>query len=168
MWRIFSAAYVLRRVQQVGWDWGRLWEFIGVGLLLGIAGGLAYLPYFIGFSSQAGGILPNVINPTRGAHLWVMFGVLFLPILVFLISLLLRKRDLRGLFAGFSWTLGGTLLLFAGSVVPVLVLGWLSQPDQPSSVLGASFLSKFGEIPISELLRVSFTRRFEAFFGLLP
>jgi hypothetical protein len=32
-------------------------------------------PYF-GFSSQASGFLPNLVNPTRGVQLWVMFGSL--------------------------------------------------------------------------------------------
>jgi YYY domain-containing protein len=163
---IFSAAYLLRRAQESGWGWERLWEFVGLGLLLGLAGGLVYLPYFIGFSSQAGGILPNVINPTRGAHLWVMFGVLFLPIMIFLLSLLRRKRDVRGLISGFSWTAVGTLLLLVASVVPVLVVGWLTSADPTGEALRDSFLGKFGEIPIQELLQFGLTRRTEAFFGL--
>jgi len=55
--------------------WGR--DFIVHGLALGVTGILLYLPFYISFSSQAGGLILNFIYPTRGAHLWVMFGGLF-------------------------------------------------------------------------------------------
>jgi YYY domain-containing protein len=83
----FAGAYVLRQAQLQGWHWGRLGEFLGLSLLLGLLGAVLYLPFYAGFASQAGGILPNLINPTRGAHLWVMFGTLFVPIFAYLIYL---------------------------------------------------------------------------------
>jgi uncharacterized membrane protein len=164
---LFSAAYVLRRAQLTGWRWGRLWEFIGLGLLLGIAGGLAYLPYYIGFSSQAGGVLPNVINPTRGVHLWVMFGALFLPLFIFLIYLVRQKRDLRSLVPGLSWTLVGTLLLFAGTAATVLVLGRFSGSTGLLGTAAENFFGMFGGIQSQELLQVGLARRGEAIFGVL-
>ena len=38
---------------------------------VGVLSFVLYLPFFAGFSSQAGGILPNLVSPTRGAHLWL-------------------------------------------------------------------------------------------------
>ncbi|MGW8250704.1 MAG: DUF2298 domain-containing protein, partial [Anaerolineales bacterium] len=55
-------------------------EFTGTALLLIVAGVLLYLPFYLGFSSQAGGVLPSMVFITRGAHLWVMFGVLLVPV----------------------------------------------------------------------------------------
>jgi YYY domain-containing protein len=78
-------AYVLARVRERGWSWERLEDFFALGLPLGLLALLLYLPFYFSFSSQAGGVLPNLIYPTRGAHLWVMFGALLVPIFVYLI-----------------------------------------------------------------------------------
>jgi uncharacterized membrane protein len=164
---LFSAAYVLGRVGTRGWGWQRLWEFISLGLLLGIVGGLAYLPFFLGFSSQAGGIAENLINPTRGAHLWVMFGTLLVPLFVFLVVQAWRKGDKGSLFGGLMLAAGGTLVLFAGSLVPALAASWLARSDLPAASAGIDFFNRYAGVTLQELLRVSFTRRGEAIFGLL-
>ena len=70
-----------------GWTWKRLEDVFALGVPLGLLAILLYLPFYVGFSSQAGGILPNLENPTRGAQLWIMFGPLFLAIFAFLIYL---------------------------------------------------------------------------------
>ena len=59
-------------------------EFFGVAVLLGLAGVVFYLPFYWSFSSQAGGLLPSLVFFTRGAHFWVMFGVLLIPLAVYL------------------------------------------------------------------------------------
>ncbi|GAG37490.1 unnamed protein product, partial [marine sediment metagenome] len=41
---------------------------------LGLLGGLLYLPFYVGFQSQAGGILPNLFNPTRLHQYLIFFG----------------------------------------------------------------------------------------------
>jgi hypothetical protein len=41
-------------------------NFLALALTTGIAGILLYLPFYFGFSSQASGFLPNLVNPTRG------------------------------------------------------------------------------------------------------
>jgi hypothetical protein len=57
-------------------------SFLAMGFALGVSGAALYLPFYLGFSSQAGGILPNLVYPTRGAHLWVMFAPLLIPIFI--------------------------------------------------------------------------------------
>lgn len=84
-------AYLLNIVNQEGWHWNRLFEFLWFSIPLGIISLLFYAPFFIGLQSQAGGILPNTIYPTRGLYLWLMFGALFIPFILFFIRLL-RKR----------------------------------------------------------------------------
>ena len=90
-----GAALAVRLAWQRG---GLSWAVAGQALLasvaLGIAGGLLYLPFYLGFQSQAGGILPNYLFGTRLSQFFVMFGPL-LAAAVFLL-LALSTRPLRG------------------------------------------------------------------------
>jgi uncharacterized membrane protein len=60
-------------------------RFLITAFALVVAGVLFYIPWYPGFSSQAGGILPNLIFPTRFQQFLVMFGPLILPIFVWLV-----------------------------------------------------------------------------------
>jgi YYY domain-containing protein len=80
----FAGAYVLLAARQSGWSWQRLVDFTGLGLALGLSGFFLYLPFFLGFSSQAGGLLPSLVFLTRGSHLWVMFAPLLVPLFALL------------------------------------------------------------------------------------
>ncbi|MFZ5880673.1 MAG: DUF2298 domain-containing protein [Chloroflexota bacterium] len=124
VWDILAAAsliifsYLLLCVREDGWKWERIEDMLLLGLPLVLASLLLYLPFYLGFSSQAGGLLPNLVNPTRGAHLWVMFGTLLLPLLAYLfhlsftspranwrVALILTLILPLGLW-GLSWLLG--------------------------------------------------------------
>ncbi|MGQ9594924.1 MAG: DUF2298 domain-containing protein [Anaerolineae bacterium] len=65
-----------------GWVRGRA-DAGGRTLVLGfllLAGGVAlYLPFYLGFQSQAGGLLPAVLFRTKLQHYLVMFGPLLVP-----------------------------------------------------------------------------------------
>lgn len=78
-------AYVLARVREAGWGWERLEDLFLLGIPMLVVAYVLYLPFFIGFDSQAGGILPSFMYPTRGAQLWVMWGTLFIPLFAFLL-----------------------------------------------------------------------------------
>ncbi len=111
-------AYLLLCVREDGWKWERLEDMFLLGVPLVLSALLLYLPFYLGFSSQAGGLLPNLVNPTRGMHLWVMFGTLFLPLLVYLVHLSFTSRRANWRVAliltlvlpltlwGLSWLLG--------------------------------------------------------------
>ena len=92
-WDILIAAallvgsYIFWRANENGWSWERFEDLFLLGLPLGFLAILLYFPFYLGFSSQAGGILPNMMYVTRGAHLWVMWGTLLIPILVYLLHL---------------------------------------------------------------------------------
>ncbi|MEW6404765.1 MAG: DUF2298 domain-containing protein, partial [Chloroflexota bacterium] len=79
---VFS--YILLRVREDGWRWARFEDLFVFAIPLAISAVLMYLPFYIGFASQAGGLLPNLVSPTRGAHLWIMFAPLFIPIFAYL------------------------------------------------------------------------------------
>jgi YYY domain-containing protein len=62
---------------------------LGMGLLL--AGVLCYMPFYVTFRSQAGGVLPYLLPPTRLPQYLVMFGPFTFIIAWFLITRLLRE-----------------------------------------------------------------------------
>lgn len=100
---LFAAVFTWHRTAQNGWGWGRVSDFVKIGLLLGIAGALVYLPFYIGFASQAGGLLPSLAFHTRGVYFVVMFLPLLFPIGAWLVANLRKvsRRDWRnGLLAG--------------------------------------------------------------------
>ena len=89
---------------------------LGAGVVLGGLGWLLYLPFYIGFQSQLGGVLPNLLFPSRFSQFSVMFG-LFLVVIIFFLILLSRQapgRELRRGFLGvFPWVLLAPLALVA-------------------------------------------------------
>jgi uncharacterized membrane protein len=100
-----------------------LWTSLGIT----IAGVILYLPWFPGFGPrQAGGVLPNVIFPSRLPHFLVMFATVFVPILVWLVMRVKRnwqKSEARWLFViGFGLPLVLLLLSLALGVVIAFLL----------------------------------------------
>lgn len=142
---LIVSAYIFWRASEDGWNWQRLEDALLLGLPLGIFSILLYFPFYLGFSSQAGGILPNFMYPTRGVHLWVMWGTLLVPIFAYLIHLsgvreLALAADSKPSDSrikpnwklGFSLGLGFTfiLLLFTFS------LGWVGSIVEKDFVTG--------------------------------
>jgi YYY domain-containing protein len=140
-------AFLLRRVHLHGWTWVRLEEILTLAIPLGVSSLLLYLPFYIGFSSQAGGVLPNLVSPTRGIHLWVMFGSLFLPLFAFLIYLRRGEPGRIRWLAGFGLSAGVTLLLWFFSWM-LGIAAWFTKAtfsldyikSQGASTLGQFFL----------------------------
>jgi uncharacterized membrane protein len=127
-------------------------EFIGVMLLLGMGGLLLYLPFYLSFASQAGGVIPSLIYVTRGAHLWVMFGLLLLPLGMYLVWLWRTAGSRESLKKSGAIVLGFTLLLFALSLLLGVAI---------SLIPGISdlFLGNFGAASLGEVLQAAFLRR---------
>ncbi len=105
-----AATYTLVRVQQDGWKARRFWDFVETGLVLGLTGVLLYFPFYLGFSSQAGGFLPSLSFFTRGSSFWIFFGPLLAPILAWLVWLWRKRGGRIELGAGLKFaaiTVGG-------------------------------------------------------------
>jgi YYY domain-containing protein len=119
---LMLGAFLLRRIRQRGWKWVRLEELLTFAIPLGVISLLLYLPFYFGFSSQAGGILPNLVSPTRGVHLWVMFGSLFIPLFVYLFHLRRAEGGTPRWLASLAISAGGILLLWGFS----WLLGWIA------------------------------------------
>ncbi|HEY3475093.1 MAG TPA: DUF2298 domain-containing protein, partial [Anaerolineales bacterium] len=75
---VFS--YGLAQAKEAGWGWDRVEDILLLGVPAVVTAFLMYLPFYLGFDSQLGGVLPSFMYPTRGAHLWVMWGTLFIPL----------------------------------------------------------------------------------------
>ena len=127
-------------------------ELLSIAFPLAVTGILLYLPFYIGFSSQAGGILPNLVFPTRGIHLWVMFGSLLLPIFTYLLFTRFRLQERFDLIWGLI--LSGCLVL----ILWLLSLGFgLGIANIP--LLGDIFLSSIGGGSGFDLFAESLSRR---------
>jgi YYY domain-containing protein len=95
-WLLFVVAYGLGRWKQSGTlSWPTLRDVGLTGGAAAILGFLLYLPFYIGFQSQAGGLLPTLYVGTRFRQYFVMFG----PFLVALAGLLffLARHEVRAL-----------------------------------------------------------------------
>jgi YYY domain-containing protein len=122
-----------------------------VGLALGILGGVLYVPFYLGFQSQAGGILPNLINPTRLPQFLVFFGP-FLFVVVSYLAWLSRKDfsvDWRKALAALALTLGVPVLALLSVGLGLVILpparewleGILSDPSLQAVLGDASIKS---------------------------
>ncbi len=129
---LFGAAYALGRRQHDG----RLsWPFVRdvglTGVATGILGVLLYLPFYIGFQSQAGGLLPTLYVGTRFRQYFVMFGPFLVAIagLLTLLAVQLNKegtgRRLPGSWAGWTATFLGLPL----GLMVLIVLGMVVTPQ---------------------------------------
>jgi YYY domain-containing protein len=160
---VFAGAHLLRKAGRRGWSIDRLLEFVVIVLAFGVFGILAYLPFYISFSSQAGGIMPNVINPTRGAHQWIMFGTLFLPLFSFLIYLSSRRKKSSYVLRGLGLALFGVTLLFVLPPGMTVLMG--VRTEMVNEVALHPFLQSYGVESIGELIRAGLSRRGDAIFS---
>jgi YYY domain-containing protein len=140
---LLLGAFVLRRVYQQGWGWDRLSDLLKLAVPLGLISLLLYTPFFISFQSQAGGILPNLIYPTRGLYLWVMFGTLLIPIFLLFLNLFLKKKP-----GNWKWGAGLVLALLAALILLALVLGFVIAQTQ----IGQQVLESQGQRSFWEAL----------------
>lgn len=145
---LFAVAALLPQFVRSGWRWQLIGDGFEILLMVGAAGVALYLPFYLGFASQANGLLPSLIFFTRGAYFWIMFGSLLLPVLVWLIwkGALGRFRKLGqgALFA--AALLGGFWLLSS-------LFGFLRLQSDPS------LAGIYGAAPGAGLVAESVVRR---------
>lgn len=95
------AAYL--RTHELGWSGKRVGEFLVMGIGFAVIGVVLFLPFYIGFKSQAGGILPSLEFITPGINFWVMFGPLLIPILTGLLVLFARRQTQKNIQKGLQF-----------------------------------------------------------------
>ncbi len=104
-----------------GLSWGVAGRAAAGGVMLAALGWLLYLPFYIGFQSQLGGLLPNLFFPSRFSQFFVMFGT-FLVILTFFLALVSRGAGNRRVASAFLNALPVALLALPLALAAVLGL----------------------------------------------
>jgi YYY domain-containing protein len=131
---VFSYALArAREAGEAGWGWERIEEVLWLGIPVMVTAYVMYLPFFIGFDSQAGGIVPNFMFPTRGAQLWVMWGTLFVLLFVYVLYLW-RSGVPANWRAGTLAALGLVIFLLAAMFV-IGFVGLNLRPEQVNPIL---------------------------------
>lgn len=110
---------------------------LNLGLLIGM-----YSPFLLGFSSQAGGILPSLNYFTRGIHFWTMFFPLLIPLLVF-IFLINNKIPPQKMLKSLLYSILIVALLWITSNIFAFIL---------ANRIGPSLRDIHGGLPINILL----------------
>ena len=126
------------------WDWLALPKF---GVMLALVAGAAYLPYFVGFRSQAGGVLPNLLHPSLFQRFFIMFGPLFVILSAYLLVECWRGRAESQLNWRLGFKVGVSLLLGMLALMMLLSVAIaIGNPDAPitGNLAGAHWLS--GEV----------------------
>lgn len=171
---LFGMVYALVRTRQICWGWGRIWDFLGLCLLYGLAGVLLYLPFYLGFASQAGGILPSMAFFTPGVNFWVMFAPLLVPLFLWLFFEMHRqsgrwKTGLKfaGLLIGGLWLFSFLVgILFANAVniggKMVTAAGIGAALGQKLIEYGNLFLGSQGAASAADLILISLGMRFQS------
>ncbi|MGQ9502464.1 MAG: DUF2298 domain-containing protein [Anaerolineae bacterium] len=86
---VMSVAIAAARAQLGRTNWASEALIIGGGLgLLGVG---LYAPFYVGFRSQASGVLPNLFNPTKVQQFFVFFGPFLFVIVSYLILISSRQ-----------------------------------------------------------------------------
>lgn len=105
-------------------------DLIRFGATLALIALVAYLPYFVGFRSQAGGLLPNLLHPTLFRRFFVMFGPLLIVLGAYLLVEIWRGHKAQRLNWRFALKSAGILLLaLAGTM---LLLGAVIARSNPN------------------------------------
>lgn len=119
---VVGAATLAQWRDEGGWRSSFISQALLRAVVLVVPGVLLYLPFYLGFRSQAGApyLLPMLMQPTRLPHFLVIFGMPFLALLLFVAVLLWRRRPS-------AWRAG---LLFPAGLLLILtllmvVLGWI-------------------------------------------
>lgn len=119
---LITGSFLLGRLRSVGsWNWRIFKEATLFAGSLSIIAVLLFLPFFLGFRSQAGPpfILPMLMRPSRLAHYLVIFGLPIGTILVF-VSSLSGREEVRPRLR--SREAGRAVLLVIGLVGALIIL----------------------------------------------
>ncbi|MBE7467784.1 MAG: hypothetical protein HS114_01415 [Anaerolineales bacterium] len=103
-------------------SWQLLYKMVILGAGLASIAILLYLFFYITFSSQAQGILPYVLPPTRLPQYLIMFGPFIFIVTCFLLTHLLGQAKQRGwkiLLQWWGWVALASFTIFAGVLISV-------------------------------------------------
>lgn len=164
---LMGMVFLYGRIRFAGYTPGRLLEFLGVCLSLGVAGGLVYLPFYLSLSMPSTSLLPSMEFITRGVHYWVMFLPLLVPIFAWVMVEFFRREKPVSAIPGLKFAIvffgGLTVLSFLTGLVG-LNLGSLAGAaggplSEKLAYLAGLFLSAHGGNGDTAIIQ-AVTRRF--------
>ena len=164
---LFAGAYLLGNWAKAQGRWSvfdLLKQFTGFGIKLGLAAIVLFLPFYLSFSSQAGGILPNLIYVTRGIYFWIMFVPFMVPMLIFVVFVWRKQPDRESLKQGLKWTLILVFILWAVSLLItafISVIGIFAGINPNAAIASDAYLNSMAAPNWRLLLSESFIRRFK-------
>ena len=142
----FVGAEALRRLMtsdRGSLAWRDCLGLIRFGATLAFITLVAYLPYFVGFRSQAGGLLPNLLHPTLFRRFFVMFGPLTITVVAYLLVEVWRGHKAHRLHWRLAWMSGRHSAAGPGRNDAIARLSDLPQQFQPANDWQSS--CQFGE-----------------------
>ena len=165
---LYCLCVTAAHVRNFGWTRNAFAVFFETALPLGAGSILAYILFFMGFSSQAGGIALSGVFVTRPVHFLIMFGFFLAPVLWWQLSLMagcgkIAKRF--GVTASLVILIVLTLIECAGFIALVMI-----RNSNIGGVLGKaadSFTSMQQISSVESGLTGFFSRRIGAFPTLL-
>ncbi len=119
---VVLGAFLLNRWRHFGWRKEWITQAFWLALLLAIPAILLYLPFYLGFRSQAGApfLLPTLVRPTRLPQFLIIFGLPLLGVWALILSLVSRLSVKRWRSAGLT-----AVALILGLFVLALLLSWV-------------------------------------------
>ena len=167
---LFAGAYMLKRMRdsqnaeeaRQPKFWESVKDFLSIGFSLGVTGALIFLPFYIGFSSQAGGFIPNLIYITKGVYEWIMFAPLLIPLFGLLLYLWKRTSNRGQLITGFKVTLVIIGLLLAVTALLTALISLLhvfSGLNSDAAIAASAFLGSLAAPGWQETISEGFIRR---------
>lgn len=108
---LFLTTHLITRITHQGSFREELLKTASLAVMMVFCAVIIYLPFYVGFSSQAGGIIPSYIFSTRGVHFWIMFGPLLIPIFLCITYLVIKQRQWSGLGKATLISLGVLVLI---------------------------------------------------------
>ncbi len=147
---LLATCLVYRRYQKNGWKIQRIFEFFTITIIGGLSSVALYLPFYLSFASQAGGILPSLAFFTPGTNFWVMFGPLLVPIMLYLVYSFVKKNAYKNAGLAIVLTLGLFVVLFSVS----WGLAWIANGNPSNAfLLGLQGASNSRELLVESILK---------------
>ncbi len=132
---LLSACLAYFFQNEESWHWKSLIMFLRPGGWVLLFAVLFYLPFLITFQSQAGGIIPNVIYPTKFRQLFVMFGPLLIGVFALMVAVLRKYKKEVDFKTG--WKITGIFLAIMVLITAALVLVMLLNSETAGLINGA-------------------------------
>jgi YYY domain-containing protein len=147
---VIIGAFMLGKWRQLGHWQSRIFrQGITLALILVIGSLVLYLPFYLGFRSQAGPpfLLPMIMRPTRLIHIVVIFGMSLIGVVALLLTLFIRGARTPSQTGGrryWIWSLGIALGIIVALMLLMAILGLIIATSDESRSTIATLAADLG------------------------